>query len=138
MSHSTNIKEVFLPIKYRFLNRDLHNLVAIMLTCLISQCSITHKFSVPVKLNDTHSLETLYALSFHLCYSTKLKHPAPPSPSNKSPHPSRYCSSPASSMEPTTPPSASGSFQMSQLFASGGQTIGVSTSTSVLPMNTQD
>ena len=29
-------------------------------------------------------------------------------------------------------------FQMSQLFASGGQSIGVSASTSVLPMNTQD
>ena len=33
---------------------------------------------------------------------------------------------------------ASGSFQKSQLFASGGQSIGVSASTSVLPMNTQD
>ena len=33
---------------------------------------------------------------------------------------------------------ASGSFQMSQLFTSGGQIIGVSDSTSVLPMNTQD
>ena len=33
---------------------------------------------------------------------------------------------------------ASGSFQMSQLFASGAQHIGVSASTSVLPMNTQD
>ena len=33
---------------------------------------------------------------------------------------------------------ASGSFQMSQLFASGGQSIGVSASGSVLPMNTQD
>ena len=32
----------------------------------------------------------------------------------------------------------SGSFQMSQLFTSGGQSIGVSVSTSVLPMNTQD
>ena len=31
-----------------------------------------------------------------------------------------------------------GAFQMSQLFASGGQSIGVSASTSVLPMNTQD
>ena len=30
------------------------------------------------------------------------------------------------------------SFQMSQLFPSGGQSIGVSASTSVLPMNTQD
>ena len=33
---------------------------------------------------------------------------------------------------------ASGSFQMSQLFASDGQNIGVSASTSVLPVNTQD
>ena len=33
---------------------------------------------------------------------------------------------------------ASGSLQMSQLFTSGGQSIGVSASTSVLPMNTQD
>ena len=33
---------------------------------------------------------------------------------------------------------ASGSFQMSQLFASGGQNTGVSASTSVLPLNTQD
>ena len=33
---------------------------------------------------------------------------------------------------------ASGSFQMSQLFSSGGQNIGVSASTSVLPVNTQD
>ena len=33
---------------------------------------------------------------------------------------------------------ASGSFPMSQFFASGGQSIGVSTSASVLPMNIQD
>ena len=32
----------------------------------------------------------------------------------------------------------SGSFPMNQLFTSGGQSIGVSASTSVLPMNTQD
>ena len=32
----------------------------------------------------------------------------------------------------------SGSFQMSQFFASGGQSIGVSASASVLPMNIQD
>ena len=31
-----------------------------------------------------------------------------------------------------------GSFQMSQFFASGVQSIGVSASTSVLPMNIQD
>ena len=33
---------------------------------------------------------------------------------------------------------ASGSFPISQLFTSGGQSIGVSASTSVLPMNIQD
>ena len=33
---------------------------------------------------------------------------------------------------------ASGSFPLSQLFASGGQSIGVSVSTSILPMNIQD
>ena len=34
--------------------------------------------------------------------------------------------------------SASGSFPMTQFFASGGQSIGVSASTSVLPVNIQD
>ena len=33
---------------------------------------------------------------------------------------------------------ASGSFQMSQFFTSGGQSVGVSASASVLPMNIQD
>ena len=42
-----------------------------------------------------------------------------------------FCSSPQSFP-------ASGSFQMSQLSASGGQSIGVSASTLVLPMNIQD
>ena len=56
---------------------------------------------------------------------------------------SRWCHLPiSSSVVPfsSCPQSfpASGSFQMSQLFASGGQSIWVSASTSVLPMNTQD
>ena len=42
---------------------------------------------------------------------------------------------PFSSCPQTFP--ASGSFQMSQLFTSGGQSMGVSASTCVLPMNTQ-
>ena len=45
-------------------------------------------------------------------------------------------SHPLSSPSPPSFP-ASGSFPMSQLFASGGQRIGVSASASVLPMNTQ-
>ena len=47
-------------------------------------------------------------------------------------HPLSSPSPPAFNLSP------SGSFQMSQLFAWGGQCIGVSASASVLPMNTQD
>ena len=45
---------------------------------------------------------------------------------------------PLSSPSPPTFNLSSGSFQMSQLFTSGGQSIRVSASTSVLPMNIQD
>ena len=48
-------------------------------------------------------------------------------------HPLSSPSPPALNLFPV-----SGYFQMSQLFPSGGQSIGVSASTSVLPMNTQD
>ena len=51
-------------------------------------------------------------------------------------HPTISSSVPFSSCPQSFP--ASGSFQMSQLFTSGGQSIGVSASTSVLTMNTQD
>ena len=79
----------------------------------------------------------------------ELQHTRPPCPPptpgvHQNPCPlSRWC-------HPTIPSSvvpfsscpqsfpASGSFPMSQLFASGGQSIGVSASASVLPMNTQD
>ena len=48
-------------------------------------------------------------------------------------------SHPLLSPSPPAPnPSASGSSPMSQLFAQGGQSIGVSASASVLTMNTQD
>ena len=79
----------------------------------------------------------------------ELQYTRPPCPSSTpgvypNPYPSsRWCHTtisssvvPFSSCPQSFP--ASGSFQMSQLFASGGQTIGVSASTSVLPMNTQD
>ena len=68
--------------------------------------------------------------------------PAPRACSNSYP-PSRWCHPtisssvvPFSSCLQTFP--ASGSFPMSQFFTSGGQTIGVSASASVLPMNSQD
>ena len=78
----------------------------------------------------------------------ELQHATPPCPSpTLGVHPnacplSRWCH-PAISFSVTLfscPQSfpASGSFQMSQFFAWGGQSIGVLASTSVLPMNTQD
>ena len=77
------------------------------------------------------------------------QHVRPPYPSptpwlNLNPSPSsRWCHQTISSsvtpfsFSPQSFP-ASGSFQMSQLFASGGQSIGASSSTTVLPMNTQN
>ena len=75
----------------------------------------------------------------------ELQHARPPCPSptpglHPNPCPlSRWCH-PTSVIPFSCPQSfpASGSFQMSQLFTSGGQSIGLSASTSVLPMNTQD
>ena len=79
----------------------------------------------------------------------ELQHARPPCPSptpGVHPNPclwSRWCHPtisssviPFSSCPQSFP--ASGSFPMSQLFASGGQSIGVSASTSVLPIDTQD
>ena len=55
------------------------------------------------------------------------------SPSPPAPNPSRVFSKHQGASS-----KASGSFPMSQLFTWGGQSIGVSASASVLPMNTQD
>ena len=58
-------------------------------------------------------------------------------PSSQRCHPTNSSSvAPFSSHLQSCP--ASGSFQMSQFFTSGGQSIGVSASASVLPMNIQD
>ena len=78
-----------------------------------------------------------------------LQHASPPCPS---PNPgacsnscplSQWCHSTISSSIVQSPPAFNlsqhqGLFQMCQFFASGGQSIVVSASTSVLPMNTQD
>ena len=84
-----------------------------------------------------------------LCNPMNLQHARPPCPSSTpGVHPnscpsSRWCHPaisssvvPFSSCPQSFP--ASRSFPMSQLFAWGGQSIGVSASASVLPMNTQD
>ena len=102
--------------------------------------------TVSLKVHQFSSVQSLmsYSLQPH-----GLQHTSPPCPSptprvcSKSYPLSRWCHPtisssfiPFSSHLQSFP--ASGSFQMSQFFVSGGQSIGVSASTSVLPMNIQD
>ena len=95
------------------------------------------------------SVQFSHSVMFHSLQPHEPQHARPPCPSptpgvypNSCPL-SRWCQLtisssviPYSSCLQSFP--TSGSFQMSQLFTSGGQNIGVSASTSVLPMNTQD
>ena len=111
-----------------------------MITTTIWQ--ILDKISIiTVPVQFSHSVVS-YSLWPH-----GLQHTRPPCPS---PTPgvysrplSRWCHpTSSSSVIPFSsclqPFPVSGSFQMSQFFALGGQSIGVSTLTSVLPMNIQD
>ena len=111
------------------------------LSVLLTPCSPLTLQSSPVQFS--HSV-TSDSLQPH-----ELEHARPPCPSpTPGVHPnscpsSQWCHPTiSSSVVPFSacPQSlqASGSFPMSQLFASGGQSIGVSASTSVLSMNTQD
>ena len=96
-----------------------------------------------------YSVQFSRSVVFNSLWPHELQHARPscPSPtpgvcSNSCPS-SRWCHPTiSSSVVPfsSCPQSflAPGSFQMSQLFASGGQSIGVSASASVLPMNIQD
>ena len=105
------------------------------------------------QLHSSHTLVSSVQFSCSVISDSlqphELQHTRPPCPSptpgvhsNSCPL-SRWCHTtisssivPLSSCPQSLP--ASGSFPMSQLFAWGGQNIGVSASASVLPMNTQD
>ena len=110
-----------------------------------------------IKYNSELSSCTFFQSSIQFSHSVvsdslrlhELQHARPPCPSptprvHPNPRPlSRLCHPtisssvvPFSSYPQSFP--ASGSFPMSKLFASGGQSIWVSASTSVLPMHTQD
>ena len=117
--------------------------------CLLHQQAGSLPLVPPGKPIQPHAVQfSCSAVSYSL-WPHGLQHARPPCPSptprvypNSCPlsqrcHPTiSFSVSPFSSHLQSFP--ASGSFQMSQFFASGGQTIGVSASTSVLPMNTQD
>ena len=96
------------------------------------------QFSLLQSLSRVRLFETLWIAAGQACLSK----PTPGLHSDSRPS-SPWCHPaisswivPFSSCPQSLP--ASESFPMSQLFTSGGQSIGVSSSTSVLPMNTQD
>ena len=127
------------------------NLLGVLL--LFEDVETDHKFFqfkiLHFFLNDNSSVQLSHSVVSNSLRPHGQQHARPPCPS---PTPRVYpnsCSSsqwchpaisssvvPFSSCLQSFP--ASGSFPVSQLFASGGQSIGVSASTSVLPLNTQD
>ena len=104
---------------------------------------------IGLKIMMASSVQFSHSVMSHSLRPHELQHSRPPYPS---PTPRVYSNSCPSSQwcHPTISSSvvpfsscpqsllASGSFPMSQLFAWGGQSIGVSASASVLPVNTQD
>ena len=100
---------------------------------IVNQLSV--QFSCSVVSNSLQPHESQHAR--HPCPSLTPGVYSNSCPSSRWCHPSISSSvDPFSSCPQSLP--ASGSFPMSQLFTSGGQSTRASTSTSVLPMNTQD
>ena len=107
-------------------------------------CSVTLIKHLYFQFSSVQSLSRvwLFATPWTVACQASLSITNSGSPPNPCPlswwcHPAISCSVvPFSSCSQSFP--ALGSFQMSQFFTSGGQSIGVSASTSVLSMNTQD
>ena len=127
-----------------------HFLKIIYLHICCCLCEKIYKFSktIIVHKTDKHSVQFSHLVMSNSLRPHQSQHARPPCPSpTPGIHPnsctsSRWCH-PAisSSVVPFSCPQslpAAESFPMSQLFAWGGQSIGVSASASVLPMNTQD
>ena len=122
---------LFLDVRERRLQNYLHDLL------------LKHHFFRPsVQFSSvSQSCPTLWDPMNHSTPGLRLS-PTPGDYSNPCPlswwcHPAISSSVIPFSCRPQSLP-ASGSFPMSQLFASGGQSTGFSASASVLPMNTQD
>ena len=135
-------------VSYKFNNDD---------SCVLSNQWFLHGVSpsdrqewcfLPLFIQPDSSVQFSRWVVFDSLQPHGLQHARPPCPSptpgvysNSCPL-SRWChptiSSSVGPLSCLQSFSASESFQMRQLFTSGGQSIGVSASTSVLPMNTQD
>ena len=136
---------------YCVLHTVLHSEVCKSATTCRGSTHVTMDTTHMNHLHDWHPSSVQYRCSvvFDSLRPHGLQHARPPCPS---PAPGVYSNScplsqwchptvsssvvPFSSCPQSFP--ASGSFLMNQFFASGGQRIGVSASTSVLPMNIQD
>ena len=117
---------------------------------LFSSCMVSNSRKFRNSLSLIHSfIQFSHSVMSNSLQPHGLQHTRPPYPSPtpgaySNSRPSRWWCHPtiSSSVVPFSSSlqsfPASGSFQMSQFFASGGQSIGVSASTSVLPMNIQD
>ena len=120
--------------------------------CFLNRHFIRTKYwfmTKPILCNNRHSVQFSHSVVSNSLRPHGLQRTRPPCPSpaprtcsNSCPL-SRWClPTISSSIVPFSPHHqsfpASGSFPMSQFFASGGQNIGASASTSVLPMNIQD
>ena len=115
----------------------------------LGSISTGRDITLPTKVHLKSSVQFSPSVMSDSLQAYELQHARPPCPSpTPGVHPkacplSQWCHPTiSSSVIPFSfhPQSflASGSFQMSQLFTWGGQSIGVSASTSVLPMNIQD
>ena len=122
-------------------NRDLNR------SMYTNVCSTVHNSSKWKQSKCFSSVQFSRPVVFDSLRPHGPQHTRPPCPSTPEVHPdpcplSRWCHPAISpSIVPLSCPQsfpASGSFPMSHLFSSGGQNIGVSASTSVLPMNTED
>ena len=112
-----------------------------------SESTVLKNFNFLREKCSTYSVQSSRSVMSNSLWPHELHHTRPPCPSptpgvysNSCPL-SRWCHPtisviPFSSRLQSFP--ASGSFPMSQFFIPGGQSIGVSASTSVLPMNIQD
>ena len=119
-----------------------------MISLFFVNCTFYHKKYSSLFQICISSVQFIHSVMSDSLQPHEPQHARPPCPSptpgvhpNQCPS-SQWCHSTISSFVipfssgPQSFP-ASGSFPMSQLFASGDQNIGVSASTSVLPMNTQ-